>query len=32
MEPVHVPAEWFNFGILNTGTEDVTVNWYVVEV
>jgi len=32
MEPVHVPAEWFNFGVLNTGTEDVTVNWYVVEV
>lgn len=32
MEPVHVPAEWVNFAILNTGTEDVTVNWYVVEV
>lgn len=32
MEPVHVPAEWINFGILNTGTKDVTTNWYVVEV
>lgn len=32
MEPVHVSAEWLNFGILNTGTEDVTTNWYVVEV
>lgn len=32
MEPVHVPAEWINFGILNTGTEDVTTNWYLVEV
>lgn len=32
MEPVHVPAEWINFSILNTGTEDVTTNWYIVEV
>src|SRR5690606_34680360 len=32
MDPVRVPAEWINFGMLNTGEEDVTVNWYVVEV